>query len=92
MKGNKTLSAWEQLVAHAWLDDELSKGNVEYRYVDRPMGTLCALMNLFSDRERSTRSKFGILITALILGIIFWTLNVFCVTCVAVLTFQWLAG
>lgn len=92
MEGNKTPSAWERLTAHVWLDDELRKGNVEYRYVDRSMGTLCALMNLFSDRERSTRGKFGVLITALILWIFFLTLKVFCVTCVVVLTLRWLAG
>lgn len=92
MERNKTTNVWERVVAHAWLSDELNKGNVEYRYVDRPIGNVCALMNLISDRERSTRGKFGILITSLILWVLIRALYFFCATCVVVLTLRWLAG
>ena len=90
MEEGKKSNAWERVVAHSWLDDELDKGVVKYRYIDRPIGNFSALLNLLSDKTES--NKWSVLLFSIALALLIWILRIFSATCVIVLTYRWLAG
>lgn len=90
MEEGKKSNAWERVVAHSLLDDELDKCVVKYRYIDRPIGNFSALLNLLSDKTES--NKWSVLLFSIALALLIWVLRIFSATCVIVLTCRWLAG
>lgn len=90
MEEGKKSNAWERVVAHSWLDDELDKGVVKYRYIDRHIGSFSAVLNLLADKTES--SKWSVLLFSIAVALFVWVLRIFSATCVIVLTCRWLAG
>lgn len=90
MEEGKKSNAWARLVAHSQLDDELDKGAVKYRYVDRSVGNFSAVLNLFLDKTES--NKWSVLLFSIAVALLIWALRIFSATCVIVLTYRWLAG
>lgn len=88
MEESKNSNTWARLVAHSRLDDELDKGAVKYRYVDRSVGNFSAVLNLFLDKTGS--NKWALLSFSITVALFIWVLRIFSATCVIVLTCQWL--